>query len=312
MVVNIVVSILCVPAIVMSILYFVPILLWTAQNATLVFFVGIFVKFLSRIIYAFVFAPVGTGHKFASALMCNEICEQSGCMQGAVLASALYGVFGALTETLALVYHREFSAAPKGSEQSSLMNSVRERIAEYREGQKSNSAYARFLEVFALQNATGMNDTVLLWYYAILTDYSWQVFGLATLVSNMTLGMLKNIFWMVALTSTANVIQSIEAAGNQTKSPMDVLDLITDEVTSDPTRKMLFFAVGAMGALFCAYKVLGLFYSCFKKRIDACLDPVLEKLGFEPWGEDNNVGSRRAKAQSIELSESSRGSDFSA
>ena len=190
------------------------------------------------------------------------------------------------------------------------MNSVRERIAEYREGQKSNSAYARFLEVFALQNATGMNDTVLLWYYAILTDYSWQVFGLATLISNMTLGMLKNIFWMIALTSTANVIQEIESAGNQTKSPLDVLDVITDEVTKDPTRKMVFLAVGAMGALFCAYKVLGLFYSCFKDRVDACLDPILERIGLEPWGDNGSLGSRRAKAQSIELSESSRGSDF--
>lgn len=82
-------------------------------------------------------------------------------------------------------------------------------------------------------------------YYACATDYPWGAFAAATMLSYATIGLVKQVAWIVALRSIATRLKAegFDALGNVTRD----LDSVTKCVTGTQSLRLGFWAINVFG-----------------------------------------------------------------
>jgi len=230
-VLNVVASVvLGVPLIALFLRYAAPVVAFVEQHAYVFVAVGALVKLASKLLFALAFLPIGTLYKFAHALLPLPT----------IAAAAVYGGASALVEVVAFAFHRRFTRVPRDG-------ALARRIVDVVKREQRAPWYLQLVEVYAIQNATGVPDTLTMIYFACLTEHYMIVFFVATLASYLTIGLIKNYAQLLALRALAKL-----AATGDVDALLDAAGELGEFET------VLVAVVGAFGIVAVAYKL----YQC--------------------------------------------------
>jgi len=258
-----------IPAVILFSIYPQHILQFIIDHATLIQVLGPFVRILSRIFYALAFIPLGTLYKFAIGVLDIE----SNWVVGLI-----YEAISTVCEIIAFKYHRVYGKLPDIEE----LQSFKKKLEQFRntlddgESVKSGnnekliddrtlSTVRKLLEIYMIQNAMGVPDTLTTIYFATATNWSVYIFAASTFASNFTIGLIKVTAWVVAL---RQVQYTIEQNPDGRLSAWDLLLGLDDDLSTGET--ILVLSVSVIGFLFCLYRASRFFWLC-------CLRPRVKK-----------------------------------
>lgn len=200
-----------------------------------------------------------------------------------------------------------------GEEASAIISKLRDSMKGTIDFQSDMPDWKKFAEVFCVQNAfgtrctvstsccpqplgmrhasldcasAGVPDTGTMIYYACATDYPLAVFAGATMLSYSTIGMVKQIAWIVALRTIATRLKSegFGALSDVTHELDPVTKCATEPRAAACTRptpvadrscrvgivRNILLFVGAVGAALIAAKIASAMIRCYRsKQVDA-------------------------------------------
>jgi len=215
---------------------------------------GAIIKLLAKIVYSGAVLPIGTMYKFVIGTLNID--------SNAVLA-LIYQLISVVIEVLAFIYHRNYGNLPEAKE----LERIKAKLEIFRQSleyddngnQISVSFFRKVFEIFCIQNAW-VPDTATMIYFATATNWSVLVFLTGTLASNLTIGLLKTIAWMIALRA---IIEDIEQDDGLV-SAWDLLEGLSFEMSL--AEIILIYVVGIGGVCFVAYRFSKFLWLCCLSR----------------------------------------------
>jgi len=254
-VVNIILSIvLGIPLFVVFMAYAGDVLRFVIRHDTFFIIAGGFLKLLGKIVYSGAVLPIGTLHKFVIGTLNIE---------SNALVALIYQLISAVIEVLAFIYHRNYGKLPEAKE----LEKIKEKLKLFRQELEYDdngnalpvSFFRKVFEIFCIQNAW-VPDTATMLYFATATNWSVLVFLSGTLASNLTIGLLKTIAWMIALRA---IIEDIEQDDGMV-SAWDLLEGLSFEMSLAET--ILIYTIGVGGVCFVVYRFSKFLWLCCLRR----------------------------------------------
>jgi len=270
-----------IPAVILFSIYPQHILQFIIDHATLIQVLGPFVKILSRIFYALAFLPLGALYKFVIGVLDIE---------SNWVVALIYEAISTVCEIIAFQYHRVYGKLPDIEE----LQSFKKKLEQFRhtldhgESVKSGnnerliddrtlSTVRKLLEIYMIQNAMGVADTLTTIYFATATNWSVYIFAASTFASNFTIGLIKVTAWIVALRQVQYTIEQNPDGG---LSAWDLLLGLDDDLSTGET--ILVLSVSVVGFLVCAYRASRfLWLCCLRPRVKKWRQNHLNSTAFE-------------------------------
>jgi len=253
---NIILSIvLGIPIFIVFMAYVGDILRFVIRHDTFFQIAGGFAKLLGKIVYSGAVLPLGTLHKFVIGTLDIE---------SNVLVALIYQLISVVIEVLAFIYHRKYGRLPEAKE----LEKIKAKLAVFRQTMEYDdsgnprpvSFFRKVFEIFCIQNAW-VPDTATMLYFATATNWSVLVFLSGTLASNLSIGLLKTIAWMIALRAIIEDIEQDEGL----VSAWDLLEGLSFEMSMAET--VLMYVVGVGGVCFVVYRFsMFLWLCCLRRR----------------------------------------------
>jgi len=260
--------ILGLPILILFMAYVGNILRFVIRHDTFFQITGGFIKLLGKIVYSGAFLPLGALHKFAIGIL--DIDSNA-------LVALIYQLISVFIEVLAFLYHRHFGKLPDAQE----LEIIKAKLEMYRQtmayddnGSRLHvTSFRKVFEIFCIQNAW-VPDTATMLYFATATDWSVWVFLGGTLLSGVTLGLVKTIAWMVALRAILEDIQEDD-------SDVSAWDLLKGlSIETSLFEQILVYLVGIGGICFIVYRASKfLWIFCLRQQLEKIRTPRSENSG---------------------------------